>query len=319
MITSTNLNITWYLEKMIGLLETSPLENQFQDYIIYPVIESVLNSSEVNDIELIDCHNFAQYNTSSHNRCRYSVLVRAVPDLLLAKDFFYYNRDSGENNAPYEALNTIAAVEVKVPNSREMQIKSGKSLYSNALYKEILPTLFKCGKYILTNVRRWDFFDSSRIDNAHLLNDISEYMNILELCGFDNATDYSTVIVKDKKDKKPKADVLERKWNEAVVFANKYEQIAEIIKREKRPSKGAFNKILNAADSIFEQQIKEYVDASLDSSRSVDIVNNPGFLSVDRHRSPSSYITSVSDIQYDANALNELFTKLNSFIFNTEE
>ena len=83
---SRHLNINWYLEKIIDLLEISPLENQFQDFLVYPIIDSIL--SEIKDIQLIDCHNFRQFNTKDHNRCKYSVLVKAVLDLLLAKNFF---------------------------------------------------------------------------------------------------------------------------------------------------------------------------------------------------------------------------------------
>lgn len=190
MISENRLSINWYLEKTIELLEISPLENQFQDFIVYPILASIIKSNEIQELELVDCHNFSQFNTDGHNRCKYSVLVKAVPDLIIAKDFFYHNRDK----QVFDALRTVASIEVKEPNHRWMLDRYVKSTgegeeYVDGLYLELLPSLFKNKKLILTNIRRWDFFDVSNITDAALIEKIRLYIEILELCGFDNSTD----------------------------------------------------------------------------------------------------------------------------------
>ena len=299
-----NLNITRYLEKVIELLEISPLENQFQDFIVYPVIESVLLSKPINDLDLVDCHNFAQYNTQAHDRCNYSVLVRAVPDLLIAKDFFYYNRGSDIR----DRLKPIAAVEVKVPNTREITAGDKKSVYSGDLYREILPTLFKCKKYILTNIQRWDFLNVANVRDENLLSDISDYVRILELCGFDKATDYENAKEDGKLTRKIRQEVLERKWKDAQQNPDRNGVIAEIIESEREPSEKAFSKMLSTADTKYEQHIKNFVDASLDAAKSVDIIKSPFPPAADR------CALSVSDFQYDPDALDLLFTRLKSFL-----
>lgn len=72
------LSINWYLEKTIDLLEMSPLENQFQDFIVYPILDYIIHLNEVCEADVIDCHNFRQYNTVLHDRRKYSVLVKSV-------------------------------------------------------------------------------------------------------------------------------------------------------------------------------------------------------------------------------------------------
>lgn len=85
------LSINWYLEKTMDLLEVSPLENQFQDLIVYPILDAIIHKVSICDIDLVNCHNFRQYNTKSHDRRSYSVLVKEVPDLLIAENFFFNN------------------------------------------------------------------------------------------------------------------------------------------------------------------------------------------------------------------------------------
>lgn len=94
----------------------------------------------------------------------------------------------------YDALESIATVEVKEPNGSAMldrvvsiekasegitsNIHSVKE-YSDGLYAEILPNLIKNGKLILTNIRKWETFDVSKVKDKKLQNEMKSYLNKL--------------------------------------------------------------------------------------------------------------------------------------------
>ena len=130
------------------------------------------------------------------------ILSKAIPDLLIAKDFFYDNRDK----KIYNSMQSIASVEVKEPNSGEMLNKhvnnendENKKEYDDQLYIQILASLVKNKKLILTNIRKWEFFDNSLIHDKDLDADIKIYVEILEACGFDSDTDYENRLTKELK------------------------------------------------------------------------------------------------------------------------
>ena len=184
-----NYSLTWFEEKYIDLLEMSPREDSFQDLIVYPLIDSILANKIMNEYDIVDSKNFRQFNTIEHDRRKYSVLTKAVPDMLIAKDFFYKNR----NPKIQELLQVRLTFEIKEPNSNEMLNGSLKGdcgkYYKNSLYLEIVPSLWKNGRSILTNLRRWHFFDIAGMKDKkydELRNEIKEYILIQELCGFDN-------------------------------------------------------------------------------------------------------------------------------------
>ena len=54
-------SLTWFQEKYIDLLEISPREDSFQDFIVYPMIDALLSARSINDYEIVDSKNFRQY------------------------------------------------------------------------------------------------------------------------------------------------------------------------------------------------------------------------------------------------------------------
>lgn len=84
-----NYSLTWFEEKYIDLLEMSPREDSFQDLIVYPLIDSILANKIMNEYDIVDSKNFRQFNTIEHDRRKYSVLTKAVPDMLICKGFFF--------------------------------------------------------------------------------------------------------------------------------------------------------------------------------------------------------------------------------------
>lgn len=302
------LSINWYLEKMIDLLEMSPNENQFQDFLVYPILEHIIHSREICEVDLIDCHNFRQNNTKLHDRRKYSVLVKAVPDLLIAKDFFYNNRDK----KVFDALELVASIEVKEPNSKSML----GSEYSDELFIELLPSLIKNKKVILTNIRRWETFDINKVKNEDLLKKVREYVNVLELCGFDSVLDYETIAInedgKNKTKKQLKPQVVNERWEQLKSILQKEDIISSIESIDSR----AFKSIVEGADKKYLSEIKEFVKQS--HVTSWDIISKSGLLEVNRFDSDSkalNEISSITDISYDEDAYNKLFEGLYGFLF----
>lgn len=270
---------------MIDLLEISPLENQFQDLIVYPVLDYIIHMNEICEVDIVDCHNFRQFNTVRHDRRKYSVLVKAVPDLLIAKDFFYNNRET----RVFDALRSIASVEVKEPNNNWMLDKvvstenSGTSEpeYHDKLYLEIIPNLIKNRKLILTNVRRWEIFSVDKVNDKDLVEEMLLYVKELELCGSDSATDYKIDKEKERKEEQP------------------------------------IDKTVRELDEKYLPRIKEFIKKS--HEKTWDIIKRPGVLSVNRNiyaEINESDITSVSDINYNLEIWYELFEGLKSFLFD---
>lgn len=307
-----NYSLNRYLEKVIDLLEMSPLENQFQDFIVYPILDGIIHESKVCEIDLVDCHNFRQYNTQGHDRRRYSVLVKAVPDLLVAKDFFYNNRD----DKIYNALNVIASIEIKEPNNtwmldRILRVEgtNDKSKeYKDDLFLELLPSLIKNRKVILTNIRKWEFFDIDRIKDEKLLEAILVYMAAIELCGFDSFTDYEPSM-ENPRIKILKSNVI----RERIDKLNKIQEIKDIVKQIEFKGKESFDELVKKLDKKYIYQIKEIVRKA--HVHTWNIINTKGELNVDRYNfSNDNSITSVCDIDYSLNEWDELLAGLTQFI-----
>lgn len=313
------LSLSWYLEKTIELLKISPLENQFQDFIVYPILDSIINSNEIQELDLVNCHNFRQFNTACHNRCKYSVLVKAVPDLIIAKDFFYHNRDK----QVFEALRTVASIEIKEPNYTGMLNKYVKSTdkgkeYADSLYRELLPSLFKNKKSILTNIRRWDFFDVSNVTDDALIDKIQLYVKILELCGFDASTDYEPDNSCNEDGntrrgrKKLKRIVMDERWNELKEIEDLKEKIESI---NTELEKQHFDDIVKFADKKYIDEIKSYIQEA--HIKSVDIILSKETLYVNQSfigNMSDAGITSVSDLNYNCSKWDELFKEISKFV-----
>nr|WP_278733195.1 hypothetical protein [Mediterraneibacter faecis] len=294
-----SLTEKWYIKKVIELLKNSPSENKFQDFIVYPILESVINSKENNELEVIDCHDFRRYNTKTHDRCQYSVLAKAVPDLIIAKNFFYDNRSNDENNNKIEVA---TAIEVKEPNNKWMLNKSVKldnTEYNINLYLELLPNLFKNKKLILTNIRRWEFFDVSKIKDEELNKSIELYVNILELCGFDAYKDYKY----ENGRKKLNSEVIKAKLGKLKDLGDselkkKIEEFEEMIKKEH------FDELIEFADKCYESKIKKYVQNA--HIESIDLITSKEILNY------SDLKKSIPDL--DSKNWNKLFEKISQLI-----
>ena len=308
------LSINWYIEKTIELLEISPLENQFQDFIVYPILDSIIKSETIQELDLIDCHNFRQFNTECHNRCKYSVLVKAVPDMIIAKDFFYYNR----NEQVYNALKMVASIEVKEPNNSWMLDKYVKSIkeqeeYDDRLYLELVPSLFKNRKTILTNIRKWEFFDVTNVTDLDLGEQIKLYVKILELCGFDATTDYQWGADGKKSRKRVlKKDVINTRWNELKEIGALKEKIETI---DEALEKKHFDEIVNFVDEKYMNAIKTYIQSA--HIQTVDIITSKGQLMVNQCFSENldgAGISSVSDLNYDCLKWDQLLKEIREFV-----
>ena len=81
-------DMNWYLKKFNLLTQTSPREDSFQDLIIYPLIDSILQLTLHQEFDFVDSKNFIKNNTKIHDSRAYSLLTKAVPDMLIAKNFF---------------------------------------------------------------------------------------------------------------------------------------------------------------------------------------------------------------------------------------
>ena len=272
-------DVKWYMKTATDLFEVSPLEDQFQNLLVYPFLERIVSGKD--DIKVIDCHNFRQFNTNAHTRCDYSVLVKAVPDLLIARNFVYHNRDNNKNdkeNTKCKSMEIIAAVEVKAPNSNCMTKKKekagGDNEYKNSLYLELFPSLYKNKKIIFTNICQWDFYDWEQVQDSKLKSRLDKYMEILEFCGFDNGADYVTI----NRKREIKAEILDKKWEK--FNALKEEGSLDFLdKNLKEMDKSEINKqnleeIVKSADRIYIDDIKKCIkEAKTDFSTHV-ITNN---------------------------------------------
>ena len=286
------LSLNWYLEKTMDLLEMCPLEDQFQDFIVYPILEEVIHSADLCDCDLVDCHNFKQFNTQKHDRTKYSVLAKAVPDLLIARNFFYNNAD----RRVYDALEPIAAIEVKEPNGDTMIDKvvdkgiypGNKEIiakancegatcaeYGDYLCAEILPNLVRNGKLVLTNIRKWEVFDVRNVNkkgNEYLIENIHRYMSELDEIG--------------------------RRYNKN--------------SERKQMLSGA-----KELDREYSDSIKEYVKKA--HVKTWDIITTKGRINVNRCcfiDNKDSDITEMSDISYNRKEWDGLVNGLRRFLFS---
>lgn len=328
---TSKYNVIWYLEKMIELLCVSPYEKQFQSYLVYPILEEIINKKKkFIDIELIDCHNFKKENTKTHTRCKYSILSKAVPDLLLASNFFYNNRDE----ETYNYMHPIASVEVKEPNNDEMLNRcvnsnkdKSKEEYKDQLYVQLLPSLIKNKKVILTNLRKWEFFDNSFINKENLDSEIKKikediriYVEILEICSFDSFTDYNSgkleEVIKSKK----------RSLEEIIKnHTGKKELLNSLVNKEnEKIVKSDFNKIIGLVEHVDKDQIKEYI--KLSHTKTIEILK-PKNNEIEKRLvvygsdfdqitklDDNQYISGVHDIEYDTDGFDNLKRELKNFI-----
>lgn len=324
-----NYSLTWFEEKYIDLLEMSPREDSFQDLIVYPLIDSILANKIMNEYDIVDSKNFRQFNTIEHDRRKYSVLTKAVPDMLIAKDFFYKNR----NPKIQELLQVRLTFEIKEPNSNEMLNGSLKGdcgkYYKNSLYLEIVPSLWKNGRSILTNLRRWHFFDIAGMKDKkydELRNEIKEYILIQELCGFDNIDECYNKNAGKKGNPSyvPTAEALNNHRDQLYNAIIKNREMHEMIHNalDSDVSINAFRNIQKDADNYYFESIREFLCES-ESCDPIDLVRNEGKMVVDRvgnlDDNNSKVITDISDLDVNVADWNMLISYIDSEINTVQD
>jgi len=123
-----------YIEKVDYYNEKDNRELNYQNRIIIPFLENLFQGEKA--ISIVDVSTqYKNRNSKHHNREPYA--NECTPDLLIAKNWHYYNR---ENVVGY-----LAVVEIKIPNSKDTS-QINKYFKSNE------------GKVIWTNCLTWRFF-----------------------------------------------------------------------------------------------------------------------------------------------------------------
>lgn len=300
------INDTWFKTELIKILETNRREDAYQAYIIYPILECVLKKISryfFGSYELIDTHAFKQRNTKEHDRSYYSSLAMAVPDLIIAEDFLFYNRI--EDHAKY-----AIAVEIKEVNSPEMLNKSfdKKNMYDLNLLIQLLPQLWKNQSVILTNLRVWEFIKIKNKNNFD--KNICNYMKIIGICGIDS----STIDLNSKYDDLNK--LISNLDNYS--FTNDIKELSTNIQNASQKDKIAFfDLVVQLASKTFEDSIRNFYLNSCEVE-TVKLLDEKKYISdfnIKRHFQKYHYISDVSDISFCNNVtLHSLMVDIESFI-----
>lgn len=169
----------------------------------------------------------------------------------------------------------------------------------------------------MTNVRKWEFFDVTNVKKPDLVKKIALYVKILELCGFDDTTDYQLVefqMANGKKSKKKvlKKDVINTRWNELKEIEDLKEKIVTI---DEELEKKHFDEIVNFVDKKYMNAIKKYVQSAC--IQTVDIITSNGRLKVNRcysEKLDGAGISSVSDLNCDYSKWSKLLNEIRKFI-----
>lgn len=323
---------TWYQEKLLELLEMSPTETSYQDFIVYPLLDAIISSGTIIECELVDSKNFLQYNSSSHDRRSYSILTKAVPDLLIAKDFFYKNRLNDAQT--YQKI--ISTVEVKEPNSSDM--KSINKIKDH-LILEIFPCLYKNNKVIITNIKSWIFLEKN-ISNLQpqILGNLEKYISIQEQCGFDNISECEN----KNKGKRGRAsyvvtkDALTTHWKNLCDIINNLEESTrkdfiknlnynnnifeddnKLSSESSILSKEVFDQISKASDKVFINEIRNsFYNSYYGEKPIITLIDSTQDLIVNRLNSDSkdNELTCISDFNFSYDNWDELITMISEFI-----
>ena len=238
--------------------------------------------------------------------------------------FFYKNR----NPKIQELLQVRLTFEIKEPNSNEMLNGSLKGdcgkYYKNSLYLEIVPSLWKNGRSILTNLRRWHFFDIAGMKDKkydELRNEIKEYILIQELCGFDNIDECYNKNAGKKGNPSyvPTAEALNNHRDQLYNAIIKNREMHEMIHNalDSDVSINAFRNIQKDADNYYFESIREFLCES-ESCDPIDLVKNEGKMVVDRvgnlDDNNSKVITDISDLDVNVADWNMLISYIDKFI-----
>lgn len=166
----SNIPFEPYLRKIIEVAKCNPLEINYQLEIIKPLLEVILSEYQIPDTSN-NSEPKDRGRESKHNRYYYTLKNGTAPDLLIAKNYKYDNR----NDKP----DIFAAVEVKHQSSAEMFNREFNE-YAIHLVNELATYMCVNNKAIATNCRRWQFFDrtnSEEFDEEFL----KAYLSIVDL------------------------------------------------------------------------------------------------------------------------------------------
>lgn len=170
----SNISFEPYLRKIIEVTKCNPLEINYQLEIIKPLLERLLPEYQVPDTS----NNSEPTGANpKHNRYYYTLKNRTAPDLLIAKNYTYVNR----NSVP----NIYAAIEIKRQSSdemfnRELVHEEPSKEYSIHLVNELATYMCVNDKAIATNCRRWQFFNKS-ISKIFDVSFLKEYLSVAAL------------------------------------------------------------------------------------------------------------------------------------------
>lgn len=188
---------------------------------------------------------------------------------------------------------------------------TGEAEYSDALYLELLPSLVKNKKLILTNIRKWELFSAEKVKDKELIHRIELYVRVLEMCGFDLCTDYENKQLKNQTVKK-RLDELE-----------KIKEISQILSRAKTEydyvTKPCFDEIVKLSDKAFLESIKKYIRQS--HIRTFRIITDEERLNINRNSIYNSGnrlkkdIACIAEMEYNIKDYEALFRYLPEFLF----
>lgn len=176
-----------YIEDIEFYKRTSPFESSYQR-----VIENVLKDVLVDTgIELIVSDKFRRCNTKKHCVTQYKDEKTASPDLMLAKNFSYYNKKKQDKKVKFYAY-----VEIKIPGNIKINDKS-ELVYNQHDKKQLQRYLLHDSghKIIFTDGYSWIFYHNDLQTNEKFLlyknklwdsNEWDKLQKKLQLFIFDN-------------------------------------------------------------------------------------------------------------------------------------
>lgn len=155
-----SFNFEKYLKKLIEVSLGSPLEINYQLEIIKPFLEDVF---DLQKYQIPDVSANSERKSKKHDRTSYALHGYSSPDLLITKGFRF------ENIGKKPTI--FATIEVKEQSSQEIFNREIKATptnkeYSIDLINQIVSYLCLNNKTIVTNCRRWHFFNVKQLNNS---------------------------------------------------------------------------------------------------------------------------------------------------------
>lgn len=276
-----------YLNKVITISETCPREINYQLEIIKPFLESVFKDYQIVDTSK-NCEPKENTKYPKHNRYMYTVKNGTSPDLLITKGYKYNNNKKNKN-----LMKIYGVIEVKEQSSYEMFNKEVES-YHIHIINEIATYFCKNEKVILTNCRRWQFFDRKKIK----LIDLELFEKYLAL-----ERDFFQINKSEKKEEHFK-HFCERIKEES------YSSIKILINNKKESEEGTEEWFYKCKNKL-EKYIREQICLSVDNT--IDVLPKQGIICTDMYRAAVS-MNEESDIITTPREWNEMIIYLKEFV-----